>query len=209
MLCYKPSSRPLLTDLILEIPTPKVQLITTSIFTSQPEPSVPQREGKAIAIDDQPKLTEEQIQTHIYKEEQIKKATEEAKMFEITKTEVIKVVHEEAEKIRLDPKIIISAKVGEKFKKAQNAEHQVLKIEHSQKAKRVVKLRKKRFEQYIWTTSSRLRPKPINDVKIHPNTKPAVLTVYKANDKRNFQVHNPFKFADFGVIDLDELGPII
>ncbi|GJU42572.1 hypothetical protein Tco_1195529 [Tanacetum coccineum] len=114
----EPSSRPLLTDLILEIPTPKVQLITTIISTSQPKPSVPQREGKAIAIDDQPKLTEEQIQAHIDKEEQIKKAVEEAKMFEITKTEVIKVFHEEAKKIRLDPKIIISVKVGEKFKKA-------------------------------------------------------------------------------------------
>ncbi|GJU30726.1 hypothetical protein Tco_1174315 [Tanacetum coccineum] len=143
------------------------------------------------------------------KEEQIKKATEEAKMFEITKTEVIKVVQEEAEKIRLDPKILISAKVGEKFKKAQRCEQPVLKIEHSQKAKRVVKLRKKRFEQYIWTTSSRVRPEPINDVKIHPNIKPAVLTVYIANDKRNFQVPNPFKFADFRVTDLDELGPII
>ncbi|GKD03736.1 hypothetical protein Tco_1178710 [Tanacetum coccineum] len=38
---------------------------------------------------------------------------------------------EEAEKIRLDPKIIISAKAGEKFKKAQDDEHQVLKKEHS------------------------------------------------------------------------------
>nr|GEX18942.1 hypothetical protein [Tanacetum cinerariifolium] len=63
-------------------------------------------------------LTEEQIQAHIDKEEHIKKAAEEAKMFEMTKTEVIKVVHEEAKKIRLDPKKIISAKAGEKFKKA-------------------------------------------------------------------------------------------
>ncbi|GKC58479.1 hypothetical protein Tco_1086077 [Tanacetum coccineum] len=46
-------------------------------------------------------------------------------------------------------------------------------------------------------------------VKIHPNIKPAVLTVYKGNDRRNFDVHNPFKFADFKVIELDELGPII
>ncbi|GKD82793.1 hypothetical protein Tco_1349632 [Tanacetum coccineum] len=56
--------------------------------------------------------TEEQIQAYIDKEEQIKKAAKEAKMFEITKTEVIKVVQEEAEKIGLDPKKIISAKVG-------------------------------------------------------------------------------------------------
>ncbi|GJU33669.1 hypothetical protein Tco_1182023 [Tanacetum coccineum] len=29
------------------------------------------------------------------------------------------------------------------------------------------------------------------------------------NDMRNFVVHNPFKFADFGLTELDELGPII
>ncbi|GJS14757.1 hypothetical protein Tco_0409229 [Tanacetum coccineum] len=47
------------------------------------------------------------------------------------------------------------------------------------------------------------------DVKIHPNSKPAVLTVFRNNDKRNFQVHSPFKFTDFGVTKLDGLGPII
>ncbi|GJU42005.1 hypothetical protein Tco_1194962 [Tanacetum coccineum] len=203
-----------LTDPILEIPT-EVQPITTIISTSQPEPSVPKREGKAIATDDQP-----EVQTKLVPASKevrpdpdapilIKKDTEEAKLFKMTKTEVIKVVQEEAEKIRLDPKTIISAKAGEKIKKAQDAKHQVLKSEHSQKAKRAMELRKKRFEQYIWTTSSGLRLEPITDVKIHPNSKPAVLTFYRANDKRNFQVHNPFKFADFGVTELDELGPII
>nr|GEU37439.1 hypothetical protein [Tanacetum cinerariifolium] len=78
----------------------------------------------------------------------------------------------------------------EKFKKAHDAKHQVLKREHSLKSKRAMKLRKKRFEQYIWTTSSRLRPEPITDVKIHPNTKLAVLTVYRENDKRKFQKKN-------------------
>nr|GFD21726.1 hypothetical protein [Tanacetum cinerariifolium] len=50
---------------------------------------------------------------------------------------------------------------------------------------------------------------PINDVKIHPNSRPAVLTMYRNNDKRNFDVHNLFKFADFRITELDELGPII
>nr|GEU59329.1 retrovirus-related Pol polyprotein from transposon TNT 1-94 [Tanacetum cinerariifolium] len=58
------------------------------------------------------------------------------------------------------------------------------------------------------TTSSKLRLEPIIDVKMHPNTKPAVLTIYRAKDKRNFQVHNPFKFVDFKVTKLDKLGPI-
>ncbi|GJW31660.1 hypothetical protein Tco_0051692 [Tanacetum coccineum] len=90
------------------------------------------------------RLTKEQIQAYMNREEQITKAAKEAKMFKMTKTEVIKVVQEEAEKIGLDPKKIISAKAGE-----------------------------------------------------------------KNNDKKNFDVHSPFKFGDFRIIDLDELGPII
>ncbi|GKB70554.1 hypothetical protein Tco_0931966, partial [Tanacetum coccineum] len=69
-------------------------------------------------------LTDEQIQAYLDKEKKIKKDSKEAKMFEMTKTEVIKVVQEEAKKIGLDPKKIISAKAGEKFKKAQDVEHQ-------------------------------------------------------------------------------------
>nr|GEU70693.1 hypothetical protein [Tanacetum cinerariifolium] len=78
-------------------------------------------------------LTNDEINDHSKKEDKIKKAAKEAKMYEMTKTEVIKVFHEEAEKIGLDPKTIISAKAVEKFKKAQDVEHQVLKREHSQK----------------------------------------------------------------------------
>nr|GEW82194.1 retrovirus-related Pol polyprotein from transposon TNT 1-94 [Tanacetum cinerariifolium] len=90
------------------------------------------------------------------KEEMIKKATKEAKLFEMTKTEVIKVVQEEAKKIRLDPKKNISVKAGEKFKKAQDVKHRVLKRKHSQKAKRAMELKMKRVEQYMWTMSNRL-----------------------------------------------------
>ncbi|GKD17709.1 hypothetical protein Tco_1206867, partial [Tanacetum coccineum] len=64
----------------------------------------------------------------------------------MTMSELIKVVHEEAEKARIDPKIILSAKGGEQFKKIQDAEHQILKKEHSQKAKKAMELRKKRLE---------------------------------------------------------------
>ncbi|GJZ36846.1 hypothetical protein Tco_0583037 [Tanacetum coccineum] len=56
---------------------------------------------------------------------------------------------------------------------------------------------------------NRFKPEPITDVKIHPNSKPAILTVYRNNDKKNFDVHSPFKFGDFEIIELDELGPII
>ncbi|GJX20370.1 hypothetical protein Tco_0223047 [Tanacetum coccineum] len=61
---------------------------------------------------------------------------------------------------------------------------------------------------YQQTTSIRLKPESIIDVRIHPNTKPAVFTVYRGTNKRNFKVHNPFKFGDFGVTELDEVGPI-
>ncbi|GKE61747.1 hypothetical protein Tco_1512114 [Tanacetum coccineum] len=125
-------------------------------------------------------LTNDEIQEYLNKEEEIKKKAEQAKLLEMTKTERIK-----------------------------DAEYQVHKRQHNEKAKRLIELKKKRTDQYIWTISSRLRPEPITDIKIHPNSKPAVLTVYKANDRRNFQVHYPFKFTDFEVTDLDELGPII
>nr|GEY28543.1 hypothetical protein [Tanacetum cinerariifolium] len=56
---------------------------------------------------------------------------------------------------------------------------------------------------------TRLKLEPISDVKIHPNKKPIVLIVYIRNDKINSDVHNPFKFVDFRVTELDELGLII
>ncbi|GJV75448.1 hypothetical protein Tco_1507032 [Tanacetum coccineum] len=71
----------------------------------------------------------------------------------------------------------------------------------------MTELNKKRAEQYMWTMTNKIKPEPISitNVKIHPNTKPAVLFVYGNNDKRNFDVHNPFKFTDFGITKLDEL----
>ncbi|GJU70850.1 hypothetical protein Tco_1262255 [Tanacetum coccineum] len=72
-----------------------------------------------------------------------------------------------------------------------------------------MELKIKRVEQYMWTMSNRLKPEPITNVKFYLKTKPAVLMVYKNNDKRNFEVHNLFKFRDFWITKLDELGLII
>ncbi|GJZ73895.1 hypothetical protein Tco_0638041 [Tanacetum coccineum] len=127
----------------------------------------------------------------------------------MTKSELIKVVHEEALKASIDPKILESAKGGQEFKIIQDAKLKILNREHSQKVKRQMELRKKRLEQYMWTTSIIIKPEPIIDVKIYPNLKPVVLTMYRGNDRRNFDVYNPFKFVDFKVIKLDELAPII
>nr|GFA01549.1 hypothetical protein [Tanacetum cinerariifolium]GFA39542.1 hypothetical protein [Tanacetum cinerariifolium] len=73
------------------------------------------------------------IQEYCDKEEQIKKAEEEAKLYVISKTKVIKVVREEAKKLGIYPKEAISTKAGELFKKAQDAEHEVLKSQHAKK----------------------------------------------------------------------------
>ncbi|GKE39860.1 hypothetical protein Tco_1463265, partial [Tanacetum coccineum] len=154
-------------------------------------------------------LTNDEIQAHMDKEEKIKKSTEKAKLLAMNKLELIKVVQEEANKVGVDPKILASIKGGQEFKEIQDAKLQVLNKEHSQKVKKQMEIRKKRLKQYMWTTSSRLKPKPITDAKIHPNIKHVVLTFYRVNDRRNFNVHNPFKFADFGITELDELGPII
>ncbi|GJZ72282.1 hypothetical protein Tco_0636133 [Tanacetum coccineum] len=63
----------------------------------------------------------------------MKKAVEEAKLLAMSRHEVIKVVREEAKKLRIDPKEAISTKAGETFKKAQDAEHEVLKRESTLK----------------------------------------------------------------------------
>ncbi|GKE13867.1 hypothetical protein Tco_1421444, partial [Tanacetum coccineum] len=111
----------------------------------------------------------------------IKKAEEQARILPIYKPKVIKV----------------------------DAEHQVLKRQHTEKVKKSLKLRKHKYDSYMWTVSSRLKPDPITDIKIHLKTKSIVITVYKGTDGRNFDVHNPFLFGEFGIYELDELREII
>ena len=57
--------------------------------------------------------------------------------------------------------------------------------------------------------ASILRTEPITDIKIHRNTKPVVISVFRGPKKKHFEVHEPFKFTDFGITELDELRPII
>ncbi|GJV50859.1 hypothetical protein Tco_1446600 [Tanacetum coccineum] len=65
----------------------------------------------------------ESIRGEFREAEEIKKKAEEARLLEMTNFELIKVVYEEVEKARIDPKIVLSAKGGEQFKKIQDAEH--------------------------------------------------------------------------------------
>ncbi|GJT01787.1 hypothetical protein Tco_0822956 [Tanacetum coccineum] len=165
-----------------------------------PEPIIPQREGKGIATDehaeDQRKLVKASsiIEVHLDKEEQIKKAKEESRLLVINKPEVIKVVREEAKKLGIHPKEAITAKAGEKFKKAQDAKHEVLKKKPTEKVRKSLELKKHKYDNYMWTISSRLKLEKITEIKMHPKTKPVVITVYRGTDGRNFDVHNPFAF---------------
>nr|GEV19547.1 retrovirus-related Pol polyprotein from transposon TNT 1-94 [Tanacetum cinerariifolium] len=61
----------------------------------------------------------------------------------------------------------------------------------------------------MMTEINRPKPEPITDIKIHPKTKPVVITVYRGTDGRNFDVHKPFLFGAFGMSELDELREII
>ncbi|GJR36614.1 hypothetical protein Tco_1212298 [Tanacetum coccineum] len=154
-------------------------------------------------------VTNNEINEHLEKKELIKKVVEQARLLAITKPQVVKVVHEEAKKIKIDPERITSAKEGEKFKKAQDAELKVLNKERNKKLRRSLELKKHMYENYIWTIGNRLKPKKITDVKIHPHTKLVVVTMYRSTDRRNFEVHNLFSFGDFGITELDELRKII
>ncbi|GKC81953.1 hypothetical protein Tco_1137670 [Tanacetum coccineum] len=178
-----------------------------------PEPVVPHREGKVLVpytINGKLHyLTDKQIQEYLDKEEKIKKAKEEARLFAITKLEVIKVVHEEAKKLGIQPKEAITTKAGEVFKKARDAEHPVIKKQYTKKVRKSLELRKHKYDNYMWSVSSRLKPKPITDIKIHPKTKLIVIRVFRGINGRNFDVHKPFAFGDFGISKLDELREII
>ncbi|GKD03570.1 hypothetical protein Tco_1178544 [Tanacetum coccineum] len=143
------------------------------------------------------------------KEKQIKKAEEEARLFAIRKPEVIKVVQEEANKLGIHLKEAITTKASEKFKKAHDAKHEVLKRQNTEKVRKSIELRKHKFDNYMWTISCRLKPETIIDIKIHPKTKLVVITVFRVIDGRNFDVHRPFAFGEFGIFELGELREII
>ncbi|GKC55004.1 hypothetical protein Tco_1077749, partial [Tanacetum coccineum] len=194
------SSRLQLINTILEVQIPQPEPQHT---TSKPDKG----KGKATESDESPKklvkastkvLLDPDAPAHMEMEERKEKATQEANLLALTKLELIKVVHEEATKAGVDPKALSSKKGGQVFLKIQDFEIKVLNREHSKKIKKEKQLRKKRIDQYRWTISSRLKPKIITDIHIHPNTKPVAIIVFRVIDKRNFDVHKPFKFGDFG-----------
>ncbi|GKB23373.1 hypothetical protein Tco_0862774 [Tanacetum coccineum] len=187
----QPEFNAILTDTILEIPIP---------YLESPQVTPKPDRGKGIARDTD-EFPRKLMPSRLDKEEKIEQAAKEARL---SKLELIKVVHEKAIKARVDPMILASAKGGQEFKKIHDTEIKVLNREHSKKIKKAKELRKKRIDQYRWTTNSRLKPETITDIHIHPNIMPVVITVYRG-DRRNFDIYKPFKFGDFGVTKLDEL----
>ncbi|GJX23153.1 hypothetical protein Tco_0227598 [Tanacetum coccineum] len=110
------------------------QPITSVISHSESSQATPRiNKGKGIATESDEDPLKRLIQEYWDKEEKMKKAAEEAKLIAMSRPEVIKVVREEAKKLGINPKEAISTKAGETFKKAQDAEHEVLKREHSKK----------------------------------------------------------------------------
>ncbi|GKD17685.1 hypothetical protein Tco_1206843 [Tanacetum coccineum] len=120
------------------------------------------------------------------------KADEEAKLLAMSKPEIIKVIHEEASKAGIDPKILESEKVSHEFNKIQDAKMKVLNREYSQMIKKAIELKRKKLDLYMWTATNRLKPEPITNVKIHPNTKPTVPSFRKRRTRLSRPKNVPF-----------------
>nr|GEY84338.1 hypothetical protein [Tanacetum cinerariifolium] len=146
------------------------------------------------------------VVAHIDKEEKLEKAAREPRL---SKPELIKVIHKVAKEDVVDPKALQDSQGGQEFIRKQDVKLKVLKREHLEKVAKEKELRKKRIDQYRWTTSSRVKLETISDIHIHPNIKHIVIIVYRGNDQRNFEVHDLFRFGNFKVIEWDELGLII
>ena len=127
----------------------------------------------------------------------------------MSKPELIKVVHEEAEKIGLATEELATEKAGAAFKKAQEEEMSTLKKQREEKLRKDAQIIKTRIERYTSVMKERLKPETITNIKIHRNTKPAIVTVFRGAYQRVMDIHDPFRFADFGISELDELRPII
>ncbi|GKD52262.1 hypothetical protein Tco_1281238, partial [Tanacetum coccineum] len=109
------------------------QRITSLISHPESSPATSRIDkGKGIATksDEDPSKRLVPASTIIRPDPDEPKAVEEAKILAMSMPEVIKVVREEAKKLENDLKEAISTNAGETFKKAQDAEHEVLKREH-------------------------------------------------------------------------------
>ncbi|GJY97748.1 hypothetical protein Tco_0514658 [Tanacetum coccineum] len=168
-------SRLQLNDPILEVPTPQQPETTKEVFLDLNALLLINYEINRLMY----QLTNEEIQAYLEKQEQIEKVAKEARLIELSKLALIKVGKEVASKAGVDPKALCSSKGGKELLKQQDAEYKVLQREHLEK------LKKKRFDQCVWSNQNRLKPEKITDIIIYPNTRPVTITVYRNNDRRN------------------------
>ncbi|GKD91059.1 hypothetical protein Tco_1366566 [Tanacetum coccineum] len=154
-------------------------------------------------------LTNKEIQAHMEKQERMENDAQKARVIKLSKPELIKVVVEVASEAGADPKALHNMNGGKEFLKKHDVEFKVLQREHLEKLRKRDEQKKKRSDQYVWTTQNRLKPDRITNIFIHLNTRLVIIIVYKKNDPRNFDVHKNFKFGNFGISEWDELSIII
>ncbi|GJY94593.1 hypothetical protein Tco_0510954 [Tanacetum coccineum] len=145
-----------------------------SYTEGEPQPMVTRELKPKVAKDVEVAKVEKEL-ADLEKEEKLERAAQEAKLIELNKHVLVKVVGE----------VDVELKVHQR--------------EYLAKVKKSNKLKKKRYNQYVWTTTNRLKPEKIIDTHIYPNIKPVAITVYKNNDQRNFEVYNPFKSLPKGI----------
>nr|GEU55520.1 hypothetical protein [Tanacetum cinerariifolium] len=166
-----------------------------------PEPSVSQKEGKGIATDDQAenqrKLVKASSIVRPDPDETIRvEFVIDGKTFYLTEQEIQAYWDKEEEIKEAEEEARLNAISKTKVIKVVREEAEKLGI-HPKEA-----ITSKAGEL-------RLKPEPITDIKIHPKTKPVVITVYRGIDGKKFDVHKPFLFGAFGISELDELREII
>ncbi|GJW45045.1 hypothetical protein Tco_0073844 [Tanacetum coccineum] len=194
----------------LSVPLTQAQPITT--ITTHPEssqaaPRSDKRKGIATELDKDPskKLVSASTIVCPDPDEEVKVPYMiNGKMYYLTDTEMQAYMDKEEKLKKADEEARLLA-----ITKHEDAEHEVLKIQHIKKVRKSLELRKHKFENYMWTISSRLKPETIIDIKIYAKTKPDVITVFRGTDGRNFDVHKPFTFGEFGISELDELREIV
>ncbi|GKA02744.1 hypothetical protein Tco_0675525 [Tanacetum coccineum] len=118
---------------------------------------------------------------------------------ELSKPGIMKVVFE----VVSEAEVQISG--SKEFLKHQDVHLQVLSRAYNKKLKKKAKLRKKRYENYNWTTTCRKKPERIINIFIHPSIRPVIVTVHRNNDPRNFEVLKEFKSSDFGIKRLKKI----
>nr|GEU55264.1 hypothetical protein [Tanacetum cinerariifolium] len=138
------SLRPQLIVPILNVPTPKQPKTTREVHLDPDALVLIDYEINRVMY----KLTNEEIQAQLEKQDQMERATQEQKLVELSNPELSEVVEEAASKAGVDPKALCSLKGGKEFLKIQDAEYNVLQREH------LAKLKKIRFDQKRKTLES-------------------------------------------------------